>query len=1610
MKVALCVLAGLACVCLRSAAAQTDVAVALPAGVRAVWDLGKAHREATPTRERVCINGLWRWQPAATDGQEVPGGRWGYYRVPGPWPGITNYIQKDNQTLFAHPSWADVRLRDVAAAWYQREITVPREWAGRRIALTADYVNSFAAVYVDGRAAGQISFPAGEADLTSVCRPGQTHVLTLRVAAVPLKDVMIAYNDTIGPREVRGSVARRGLCGDVYLTATPAGPRICNVKVDTSVRETRITLHADLEGVAGGTEYRLRARVKDGERTAAEFTSPGFQAGDLQDGRFTFAEPWMPENLWDIHTPQNMYDLEIALEDANGRLCDAALPVRFGFREFWIDGRDFYLNGTRIFLSSVPLDNAQLGVGSANYAAARESMLRLRGIGINYVYTHNYGCEPGTHVSFEEALRAADDVGMLVGLSQPHFGQYDWSSPDAEKTNGYAEHAAFYVRVAQNHPSVVFYPTSHNSAGYAEDMNPSILDDRDPPRSGGSLGRIRQILRAESIIRALDPTRIVYHHSSGDLGSMFTVNFYTNWAPIQEMSDWFGYWATHGVKPIFTCEYCVPMSWDWTMYRGWYRGARNYGGATVPWEFCLAEWNAQFLGDEAFRISEPEKRNLRWEGEQFRNGRLWHRWDYPTNVGSSAFVERDPVYAAYFKDNWRAFRTWGMSANSPWDHGHFWRLREGVDRGRQDLQVDWDSLQRPGMSPDFIEDRYERIDLAYEREDWIPGVAAQALVENNGPLLAYIGGKPDAFTSKDHNFHPGETFQKQLIVINNSRETVSCACEWSLALPRALGGKESVVLATGQIERLPLTFGLPAGLAPGRYMLTATFRFGNGETQQDSFAVDVLPVREPVRAAGRLALFDPRGETAQLLDRLGVAFERVDADVDASAYDLLIVGKGALTVGGPGPDLASVREGARVVVFEQTPEVLEQRLGFRVTAYGLRNVFQRVPDHPVLSGLRPEHLENWRGDATILPPELEYRISSQFGAPTVSWCGIPVTRVWRAGNRGNVASSLIEKPAAGDFLPIIDGGYSLQYSPLMEHRDGNGLVLFCQMDVTGRTETDPAAEALAANVLEYAAAWQPSPRHAVVYAGDDVGRAHLERAGFAVTPYVGGSLSSDHVLVVTSEGAAALKPQKPALDAWLRAGGRLLALGLTEAEADAFLPFHVDTEDREHIATVFERPAARSPLAGVAPADVHNRSPREFPLVTGGARVVGDGVLAVAEDANAVFCQLVPYEINPAQDAVTALSFTDLDSVDGEKSALVTLGPVTAVGASLSQNVKDIKEGATYTFAAFVRALDGTAKVRLEVERAGSPWDRALRADAVAVGTEWTELHATFRTDKPYPQGWRAYLLGMQPGARFLVDAVRLYEGPYTPRADQQAPNMFADPSFEEDTASWTLTCNVHQYNIKRTYRRTSCLVSRLLANMGAASATPLLERFAEPAGVSGATSLLQGGDFASDENADGAADGWTVSGGARREKVGEEWCQVIGTAEGGDGSRMISQTGLRIERGQWYRVSFKARAEGIQPPEITLAVNDTEKWAAVLPYTTFAPGPEWKEFSFDLQGRDTKEGRTRFQVWWRGGGRLLLSDVRLQPIGDPTVGRWLEGLYMDTPEEWDDPYRFFRW
>jgi beta-galactosidase len=1222
--------------------------VPLPHGATAAWDLASASRESTSTRERICINGLWQWQPADS-GTPIPQSQWGWFKVPGAWPGITDYMQKDCQTLFAHPAWKSTKQASVTSAWYQREITIPTSWAKRRILLTTEYVNSLAVVYVDGKPAGEIRFPAGSVDLTAYCKPGR-HSLSMRVTALPLKAVMTAFTDTNNAREVMGAVARRGLCGDVYLVAEPRAERITDVKVEPSVRRKELALVVSATGLRSDRPYVFQAEILEHGNVVHRSVFPEALLRTGHPEKYRFTTHWMPRTLWDTNTPQNQFTARVSLVASSGAVLDQALPVRFGFREMWIGGRDFYLNGSRIYLQAVPLDNAQVGAAWSTYQRARESMLRLKSFGINFVYTHNYDCEPGSHLSFEEILRAADDVGMLVALTQPHFSAYDWRAPDADSTNGYVRHAQFYVHVAQNHPSVIAYAMSHNATSYDEAKNPDMMDGRVEPRDSWAMNNARKALRAEAIVKRLDPTRIVYHHSSGSLGAMYTENFYVNFAPIQELSDWFEKWSTHGLRPMFLCEYGVPFSWDWTMYRGWFNGKREWGSAEVPWELCVAEWNAQFMGDRAYNISEREKQDLRWEAQQFRSGREgWHRWDYPTPVGSSAFSECSEVFAAYIKDNWRAYRTWGVSAFSPWEYEVYWQTRPGLDRKRKDLPVDWAQLQRPGFSPDYVDSQYETMNLAYGRDDWIPSVAAQALMRNNRPLLAYIGGKPSRFTCKDHNFVPGDTVEKQLIVINNSREPVSCSCTWTLNLPTAVNGSVTTRVLTGNQARLPLRIPITATTPPGRFTLTARFSFSTGEVQTDTLDIDVLAPHPQPKLSVRIACFDPKGETTALLTRLGVHVEPVTVDSDLTPYGLLVIGNQAITLTNLIPDLRRVRAGLKAIIFEQAAPVLEQRFGFRIAEYGLRNVFVRVPDHPILTGISAANLHDWTGEATLSTPRLQYTLKPMYG-PMVKWCGMDLPHVWHCGCQGSVASVLIEKPARGDFLPLLDGGYSLQYSPLLEFHEGYGTMFFCQLDVTARTQRDPAADRIVANLIQYALKPNGPGKSPLLYAGDAAGLAHLRAAGFTPrlfdSPLEPATQSKNPRVLIQVESdpykryLLAIGPgweshiSAGTVGTWQVIGRPILAIGLDGAALQSVVSPEIRTRTSEHIATTFDpQPefggrSTTNPFVGIAPADVHIRDPRMLPLVESGAKPLGDGVLANA--GTAFICQLVPWQFDPA--------------------------------------------------------------------------------------------------------------------------------------------------------------------------------------------------------------------------------------------------------------------------------------------------------------------------------------------------------------------------------------------
>jgi len=77
------------------------------------------------------------------------------------------------------------------------------------------------------------------------------------------------------------------------------------------------------------------------------------------------------------------------------------------------------------------------------------------------------------------------------------------------------------------------------------------------------------------------------------------------------------------------------------------------------------------------------------------------------------------------------------------------------------------------------------------------------------------------------------------------------------------------------------------------------------------------------------------------------------------------------------------------------------------------------------------------------------------------------------------------------------------------------------------------------------------------------------------------------------------------------------------------LPFAVETAKREHISAFFDASKVSSRLRGIAPADLHNRAPREFDLIVSGAEVLGDGV--VAQNGNVILMQIAPWEFKGEQ-------------------------------------------------------------------------------------------------------------------------------------------------------------------------------------------------------------------------------------------------------------------------------------------------------------------------------------------------------------------------------------------
>ena len=430
---------------------------------------------------------------------------------------------------------------------------------------------------------------------------------------------------------------------------------------------------------------------------------------------------------------------------AGGKVLDTALPVRFGFREFWIDGRDFYLNGTRIFLSAVPLDNAQVGAAWATYEGAKESLLRLKSFGINFVYTHNYGCEPGTHLSFAEILRAADDVGMLVSLSQPHFGHYDWKAADADRDQRLRPPRRV-LRPRGREPSVgrllLHEPQRHRLRRGHEPGH-----DRRPPRPARPVvgrttpswpcGPRRSSSASTPAASSITTPRATWARCTRATSTRTSPR--SRSCPTGSSTG-----PPRASSRVFTCEYGAPFTWDWTMYRGWYKGKRDVRQRRGAVGVLLRRVERAVPR----RPGLPDQRA--GEGEPALGGQAVPRRQRSGTAG----IIRTRSARTVFDDQHTVIGHVHHRQLAGLPHlGRVGQLAVGVrpllaaratawTRAARRCTVDWENLQRPGFSPDYIE-RAVRADGPGLRACRLgrPRPTAQALLRNNLPLLAYIAGK-----------------------------------------------------------------------------------------------------------------------------------------------------------------------------------------------------------------------------------------------------------------------------------------------------------------------------------------------------------------------------------------------------------------------------------------------------------------------------------------------------------------------------------------------------------------------------------------------------------------------------------------------------------------------------------------------------------------------------------------------------------------------------------------------------------------------------------------------------------------------------------------------------
>ena len=401
---------------------------------------------------------------------------------------------------------------------YRRVLSVPAEWAGRRVFLNIGAAGHSAEVYVDGRKLNEhrCGYTAFTTELTDALTPGRDALLVIKVDSREQQDLppfgyVIDYMTYGGLyREVSLEVYEGAFVEDVCvrpeipegaarLTGRENDRRIAAVRFEGRV-ETTVTLRGDVDPARCSLRQTVTRCGEDRPTVSAQAPLTALKREPEAPDRMCIARAFkMPDAaLWDIRSPA-LYRLETAL------VCDGAVLDRhvttFGFRRTEWRPNAFLLNGRRVQIVGLNRHQSWPYIGYAAPARLQrmDADILKNELGLNAVRTSHYP-------QSQHFIDRCDELGLLVFTEIPgwqHIGGAAWKQQAVRNTED-------MVRQYRNHPSIILWGVR---------INESRDDDA-------------FYAQTNAAARALDPTRatagVRCHKQSSLLEDVYTYNDFSH--------------------------------------------------------------------------------------------------------------------------------------------------------------------------------------------------------------------------------------------------------------------------------------------------------------------------------------------------------------------------------------------------------------------------------------------------------------------------------------------------------------------------------------------------------------------------------------------------------------------------------------------------------------------------------------------------------------------------------------------------------------------------------------------------------------------------------------------------------------------------------------------------------------------------------------------------------------------------------------------------------------------------------------------------------------------------------------------------------------------------